>query len=86
MAASSRVAPHLLPRRWIYNFPPAPYSPYSMADFKALDYILVDLRASGNESNRLPNGVNAAQALETSPEWTLLREDQSYRLYRRAKR
>jgi uncharacterized membrane protein len=86
VAASSRVAPHLLPRRWIYNFPPAPYSPYSMADFKALDYILVDLRASGNESNRLPNGVNAAQALETSPEWTLIREDQSYRLYGRVKR
>ena len=29
VAVSSKLAPHLLPRRYIYNFPPAPYSPYN---------------------------------------------------------
>ena len=38
VAASSFLAPHLLPRRYIYNFPPAPYSP----SFTQVQYVLVD--------------------------------------------
>ncbi|HMA33106.1 MAG TPA: DUF2079 domain-containing protein, partial [Chloroflexia bacterium] len=84
VAASSRVAPHLLPRQYIYNFPPAPYSPYTMTDFRGLDYILVDLRASGNnDSPQLPADRTALQVLAASSEWTLLADAQDYRLYRR---
>ncbi|MDQ3928524.1 MAG: DUF2079 domain-containing protein, partial [Chloroflexota bacterium] len=47
VAVTSKLAPHLLPRRYIYNFPPAPYSPYNLgsrqrADYVDLDYIFVD--------------------------------------------
>ncbi|MGI8588389.1 MAG: DUF2079 domain-containing protein [Chloroflexia bacterium] len=81
VAASSRVAPHLLPRRYIYNFPPAPYSPYTMSDFGPLDYILVDTNAQENNSNLLPDGRTALQALAGSPEWKLQQDEQHYRLY-----
>lgn len=60
VAASSKLAPRLLPRRFIYNFPPAPYSPYNFGSRQAptyvdLDYILVDPEASAieYEANRI---------------------------------
>ncbi len=85
VAASSFLAPHLLPRRYLYNFPPGPNSPYSMSDFKDLQYILVDPDASAIEFNKLPDGRTALQALEQSPQWTLLASDQDFRLYQRAR-
>jgi hypothetical protein len=54
-----------------------------MADFKNLEFILVDPEASALDANRLPDGRTALEALEQSPEWTLLREDQNFRLYKR---
>ncbi|HUS16997.1 MAG TPA: DUF2079 domain-containing protein [Chloroflexia bacterium] len=83
VAASSFLAPHLLPRQYLYNFPPAPYSPYTMSDFRALDYILVDPEADAISANTLADGRTALQVIEASPEWTLLRTDHGFRLYER---
>ena len=86
VAASSKLAPRLLPRQYIYNFPPAPYSPYNMHDFKGLDYILVDENAAALNELPLGSDVSALQAIDSSPEWTLVTEDHDFRLYARKHR
>ena len=80
MAVSSKLAPHLLPRRYIYNFPPAPYSPYTLADPKGLEYVLMDPNAVALSDTV---GRAAYDAVANSPTWTLVREDQGFRLYKR---
>jgi uncharacterized membrane protein len=89
VAASSKLAPHLLPRRYIYNFPPAPYSPYNFGprereDYADLDYVLVDPAASALDvpGNAL-GGRSALDLLRGLPEWRLVVEDQGLQLYRR---
>lgn len=80
VAASSFLAPHLLPRRDIYNFPPAPYSPYTLADAARPSYILLDPRAQALAD---PAGQTALRQLRTNPTWTLIRADQGFQLYGR---
>ncbi|MGA7731150.1 MAG: DUF2079 domain-containing protein, partial [Chloroflexia bacterium] len=89
VAVSSKLAPHLLPRRYIYNFPPAPYSPYNFdrnrrPDYVDLDYILVDPDAAALpfEANKL-DGRTGLEVLESLPEWELIAEKEELRLYRR---
>ncbi len=80
VAASSKVAPHLLPRRYIYNFPPAPYSP----SFDRVEYVLVAPAASADVSNPLPGGKTALQALVLdSGQFRLVDERAGYRLFQR---
>jgi uncharacterized membrane protein len=86
VAASSKLAPRLLPRQYIYNFPPAPYSPYNMHDFKGLNFILVDENASALNELPLGSDVSALKALDSSPEWILVTEDHDFRLYARKHR
>jgi hypothetical protein len=83
------LAPHLLPRRYIYNFPPAPYSPYNLGprsrdDYVNLDYILVDPLASALDvpGNAL-GGRSGLEILRSLPEWRLEREEAGLQLYRR---
>jgi hypothetical protein len=89
VAASSKVAPRLLPRRYIYNFPPAPYSPYNFGDvrrsdrFVELDYILVDPEASALEAN-LFGGRNALDLLRAMPEWEEAAAKEGFILFRRS--
>ena len=81
VAASSFVAPHLLPRRYIYNFPPAPYSP----SFDRVEYVLVDINASGLANNPL-GGRSALDVLVIdSGNFQLLAERGDYRLYKRVR-
>jgi uncharacterized membrane protein len=89
VAASSKLAPHLLPRRYIYNFPPAPYSPYNFGPrqrdgYVELDYILVDPAASALDvpGNAL-GGRSALDLLHTLPDWRLVREEAGLQLYQR---
>ncbi|HET9495004.1 MAG TPA: DUF2079 domain-containing protein [Chloroflexia bacterium] len=89
VAASSKLAPHLLPRRYIYNFPPAPYSPYNLGprqreDYVELDYVLVDSAASALDvpGNAL-GGQSALDVLTGLPEWKLVNEEAGLALYRR---
>jgi hypothetical protein len=80
VAASSKVAPHLLPRRYIYNFPPAPYSP----SFDRVEYVLVAPAASADASNPLPSGKTALQELVLdSGKFRLVDERAGYRLFQR---
>ena len=89
VAVSSKLAPHLLPRRYVYNFPPAPYSPYNFdgrtrADYVDLDYILVDPAAAALpfEANKLGDRTGL-EVLESLPEWQLIAEKEKFRLYQR---
>lgn len=89
VAVSSKLAPHLLPRRWIYNFPPAPYSPYNFGprvrdDYVDLDFILVDVSASAlsEEGNQIKDQTGL-EILEGLPDWKLLAEKEGIRLYHR---
>jgi uncharacterized membrane protein len=90
VAASSKVAPHLLPRRYIYNFPPAPYSPYNFGAerqsprFVDLDFILVDPDASALEANPIA-GRSALELLRAMPEWSEVAEREGFLLFRRGK-
>jgi hypothetical protein len=87
VAASSFLGPYLLPRRYIYNFPPAPYSPYNFGDrqsprFVGLDYIMVDPEASALEVNPI-SGKSALALLQSMPEWELAATQEDLYLYRR---
>ena len=80
VAASSFLAPHLLPRQELYNFPPAPYSPYQLSDAVRPAYVLLDPHAQALAD---PTGQAALQQLQTNANWTLLGEDQGFQLYGR---
>jgi hypothetical protein len=89
VAVSSKLAPHLLPRRYIYNFPPAPYSPYNFGprtrdDYVDLDFVMVDPNASALDlaANSL-GGKSGLELLQTLPEWQLLAEKDGLFLYQR---
>jgi uncharacterized membrane protein len=88
VAASSKLAPRLLPRRYIYNFPPAPYSPYNFGPRRApgyveLDYVLVDPEASAlTERQNLLDGKSAFDWLRELPEWELVAAREGIYLYR----
>jgi hypothetical protein len=88
VAASSFLAPHLLPRRYIYNFPPAPYSPYNFGPqrhsdrFVDLDYILVDPRAAALEANPIDD-KSALEHLRAMPEWTQVASRENLLLFKR---
>jgi uncharacterized membrane protein len=88
VAASSFVAPRLLPRRYIYNFPPAPYSPYNFGSshqsekFVELDYILVDADARALTDNPI-DGRNPLAVLREMPEWRQVLEREGYALFER---
>jgi hypothetical protein len=89
VAVSSKLAPHLLPRRYIYNFPPAPYSPYNFdtrvrPDYTDLDYILVDSDAGALpvDANKL-GGKTGLEVLQSLPEWHLVVEKENLLLYQR---
>jgi hypothetical protein len=81
VAVTSKLAPHLLPRRYIYNFPPAPYSPYNIGShthpgfgppYVDLDYILADPNNDSFDSpDRMIDGQNAIHFVESSPDWKL---------------
>lgn len=89
VAVTSKLAPHLLPRRYIYNFPPAPYSPYILgsrtrSDYVNLDYILVDPKNSAlNSDDNLVNGEKALDLLRKLPDWKLVASRQGVELYAR---
>jgi hypothetical protein len=88
VASSSFLAPHLLPRRYIYNFPPAPYSPYNFgsehqsARFVDLDYILVDPNASALDANPIAD-KSALDHLRAMPEWSQVAEREGFLLFQR---
>jgi uncharacterized membrane protein len=90
VAASSKLAPHLLPRRYIYNFPPAPYSPYNFGPdrqspkYVDLDYILVDPKASAIdfEENKI-GGKTGLEVLHELPQWQLVVSKAGIELYQR---
>lgn len=89
VAASSKLAPHLLPRRYIYNFPPAPYSPYNFGPHQSnrytdLDYVLVDPEASalGVEDNKLA-GKTALELLRSLPGWKEVTHKEGLYLFKR---
>lgn len=89
VAVSSKLAPHLLPRRYIYNFPPASYSPYNFgtrqrADYANLDYILVDSDAGALpvDANKI-GGKTGLEVLQSLPEWHLVAEKEQLMLYQR---
>jgi uncharacterized membrane protein len=88
VAASSFLAPHLLPRRFIYNFPPAPYSPYNFGPqrqsptFVELDYILVDPKASALDANPIAD-KNALEHLRAMPQWTQVASKENLLLFKR---
>ena len=93
VAVTSFLAPHLLPRRYIYNFPPGPYSPYNFAErtqpsygppYVDLDYILVEPGASALESeDRQVGGQNALAVLESLPDWKLEASKEGILLFKR---
>ncbi len=87
VAASSFLGAYLLPRRYVYNFPPAPYSPYNFADHKSprfvsLDYILVDPAASALGANPIED-KSALDHLRAMPEWSQVADRQGYLLFKR---
>ncbi|HEX9987762.1 MAG TPA: DUF2079 domain-containing protein [Chloroflexia bacterium] len=89
VAVSSKLAPHLLPRRYIYNFPPAAYSPYNFGPrrserYSELDYILVDPEASAlkEEENKI-EGKSGLEWLAQLPEWERVAEREGLLLFRR---
>ncbi|HUP27380.1 MAG TPA: DUF2079 domain-containing protein [Chloroflexia bacterium] len=89
VAASSKLAPRLLPRRYIYNFPPAPYSPYNFGEvarpqYVDLDFILVDPRASAlpYEANKI-GGKTGFELLQTLPQWHQVASREGLLLYQR---
>lgn len=88
VAASSKLAPHMLPRRYIYNFPPAPYSPYNFGTerqseaFVDLDYILVDPKASALSANPIEE-QNALDLLRGMPEWAEVAAKENLFLFKR---
>jgi len=89
VAVSSKLAPHLLPRQYIYNFPPAPYSPYNFAerqraDYVNLDYILVDADAAALpfDANKI-GGKTGLEVLQSLPEWHLVAEKEQLMLFQR---
>jgi len=93
VAVSSKLSPHLLPRRYIYNFPPAPYSPYNFGPhtspdygpgYTDLDYILLDSDASALalDANNI-DGKSGLELLKEMPEWHLVAQKEGLQLYRR---
>lgn len=92
VAATSKLAPHLLPRQFIYNFPPAPYSPYNLgarrrADYVNLDYVLVDPKnTSLSSDDNQVDGQNALVLVQTLPDWKLLASKEGILLFQRVGR
>jgi uncharacterized membrane protein len=88
VASSSFLGAYLLPRRYIYNFPPAPYSPYNFGPgrhsdrFVDLDYILVDPTASALRDNPIADKT-ALEQLHDMPEWAQIAEKEGYVLFKR---
>ncbi len=86
VAATSSLAPHLLPRQFIYNFPPAAYTPYDsnyhfppsspVANAPTLAYIIADENAAV-----LKDGT-ALAALRADPNWTVVAEQQRFILFK----
>ncbi len=89
VAVSSKLSPQLLPRRYIYNFPPAPYSPYNFdthtrASYVDLDYILVDSDASAlDETANKIGGKTGLEVLEAQPGWQQVANKRGILLFRR---
>lgn len=93
VAVTSFLAPHLLPRRYIYNFPPGPYSPYNFGPriqpnygppYVDLDYILVEPGARSLKSeDRQVGGQNALELLESLPDWRLEASREGILLFKR---
>ncbi|MEA2575707.1 MAG: hypothetical protein QOH93_3005 [Chloroflexia bacterium] len=93
VAVTSKLAPHLLPRRYIYNFPPAPYSPYNIGShiqpgfgppYVDLDYILADPNNDSFDSpDRMIDGKNAIEFVESAPGWTLEASKEGILLFKR---
>jgi uncharacterized membrane protein len=93
IAVTSKLAPHLLPRRYIYNFPPAPYSPYNIGShahpgfgppYVDLDYILADPNNdSFGSPDRMIDGQNAIQFVQSSPGWRLAASKEGILLFKR---
>lgn len=93
VAVTSKLAPQLLPRRYIYNFPPAPYSPYNIGHhvhpgfgppYVELDYVLADPNNDSFDSpDRMIDGRNALEFLQTAPEWRLEASKEGFLLFKR---
>jgi uncharacterized membrane protein len=88
VAVSSKLSPQLLPRRYIYNFPPAPYSSYNFgsrtrADYVDLDYILVDSNASAlDETANKIGGKTGLEVLRELPDWKQVAEGEGILLFK----
>ncbi len=86
VAATSSLGPHLLPRLYIYNFPPAAYTPYDsnynfpvnspVANAPSLAYIIADENAAV-----LKDGT-ALAALRADPNWTVVAEKERFILFK----
>lgn len=93
VAVTSKLAPRVLRRRYIYNFPPAPYSPYNIGShthpgfgppYVELDYILADPNNESFESpDRFVNGQNAIEFIQSSREWKLEASKEGILLFKR---
>ncbi len=86
VAATSKLGPHLLPRLYIYNFPPAPYTPYDsnyrfppntpVANAPTLAYIIADENAAVLKDGK------ALAALRADPTWQVVAEKERFILFR----
>ncbi len=86
VAATSSLGPHLLPRLFIYNFPPAAYTPYDsnyhfpphspVANAPTLAYIIADENAAVLKDGK------ALAALRADPNWTVVAEQQKFILFK----
>ena len=74
VAASSRIAPHLL-RRYLYYYP--------LADptiLPTIDYIIADISSNSFDD---PDSGAQLQEVRTSPEWELVLDRDGYQVFRR---
>jgi uncharacterized membrane protein len=86
VAVTSSLGPHLLPRLYIYNFPPAPYTPYdsnyrfppntAVANAPTLAYIIADENAAVLKDGK------ALTALRTDPNWAVVAEQERFILFK----
>jgi Predicted membrane protein (DUF2079) len=78
LAATSFLAPNMMPRRYIYYFPNSP----SFPPIERADYIFIDTRAAALDTD---GGREAMAALRASGRWQLVAERLELQLFRQVR-
>lgn len=78
LAATSFLAPNMMPRRYIYYFPNSP----SFPPIERADYIFIDMRAAALDTD---GGREAMAALHASGRWQLVAERSELQLFRQVR-